>query len=105
MIERVRRGEELGEEEIRRDMEMVGLRKRTGLTMDESREMRVTADVGWFEALFGRKRRRRDTEEEEEKAMDEWAESGSFPNTPLNVLCQERRRDPLTEVSRWCSRP
>jgi hypothetical protein len=79
MIERVGKGEELGEEEMRRDMEMVGLRERTGLTRDKFVEWRDTADVGWVEALFGRKKRRKDPVEEERNAADEWAESKCFP--------------------------
>ncbi len=58
-------------------MEMVGLRERTALTRIEAGEIRDTADVGWFEAVFGRRRKRRDPVEEERMAVDEWAESES----------------------------
>ena len=85
MISRVGKGEVLSAEEIRKDMEMVGLRERTALTLREVGEIRDTADVGWNEALFGRKRRRKVSEEEDQKAVDEWASSWSQLSTLLQV--------------------
>ena len=84
MIKRVRGGEVLGDDEMRRDMEMVGLREKTRLTQEEAEKMGSTADVGWRETLLGRKKRRRDAAEEDKRAVQEWAESESIPCGPRN---------------------
>lgn len=93
MIARVRQGEELEDREIRRDMEMVGLRERTALTQSEADEMRDTADVTWIETLFGRKRRRRDPAAEEKAAVDEWVESECQSLTWQTKLAAAIQRD------------
>lgn len=76
LINRVRQDEVVGDNEIRRELEMVGLRGRTELTSGNEGTLGETADVGWGEALFG-KRRKLDPEEEQRRAVAEWTESES----------------------------
>ena len=85
LLARVRQGEVVGDKEIRRELEMVGLRERTELTSGNEGTFGETADVGWGEALFG-KRRKLDPEEEQRRAVAEWTESESH-------CSRERRRD------------
>jgi hypothetical protein len=73
LMQRTRDGEVLREEEVQRELEMVGLRERTVLTRHVEDELAI-ADVGWWEVIFGKKRQR-NVEEEEKKAIDEWAQS------------------------------
>ena len=91
MIERVRRGEVLGDDEMRRDLEMVGLREKTRLTLEEAEKMELTGDVGWKETLFGRKKRRRDPAEEEKRDVQEWAESEFFSAVTENMFVRAVR--------------
>ncbi|CAD6578389.1 MAG: hypothetical protein TREMPRED_002168 [Tremellales sp. Tagirdzhanova-0007] len=99
MIKRVRGGEVLGDDEMRRDMEMVGLREKTRLTQEEAEKMGSTADVGWRETLLGRKKRRRDAAEEDKRAVQEWAEimreaiaSKPTPLLPSSVPASTERK-------------
>lgn len=82
LIERSKlRGEgELGETEMNRELEMVGLRERTilsrGIPRDEMEgkgvpEFEELRDVGWREVIFGQ--RRKATEKDEKKEVEEWA--------------------------------
>ena len=72
LIERTRRGEVLSNDDVQRELELVGLRERTWLTQRDEKEMVRASDVSWKEALLGRTRRRSDAEEEKD-AMDTWA--------------------------------
>ena len=68
---RVRKGDDMTDMEIRRHLEMVGLRERK-LTQPEERFVPVEAGVSWKEALTGRQRDGVSQENEEEKAIAEW---------------------------------
>lgn len=74
LIERFKKGERVGGDEIQRELEMVGLRERL-LTKPEEGE---GGDVGWVKALFGRRgvkddQSAEDKERIEEEAVEEWA--------------------------------
>lgn len=77
LIERFRAGEVVPDLEIRRELEMVGLRERTvateGMTVEEMRE------VSWWEVLRGRREQRAKREERmgggEDEAVEEWSRS------------------------------
>lgn len=79
LIERFRAGEVVPDLEIRRELEMVGLRERTvateGMTVEEMRE------VSWWEVLRGRREQRAKREERmgggEDEAVEEWSKSES----------------------------
>ncbi len=76
LVKRAQRGE-LGEDEAQRELEMVGLRERSGQGDAEIPE-RDALDVSWWEVLLGRQRGRKTVEEQEEAARAEWA-AGAFP--------------------------
>lgn len=95
LIERERQGANLTNEEIRRELEMVGLREKTHLTADseERRGWKGGNTVSWGEALFGR-RHQRSEEEEEKRANEDWTtgESDSrdkprYGNTGIACKC------------------
>lgn len=77
LIERYRQGERVGPEEIRRELEMVGLRERL-LTQPEEGE---GGDVGWMKAIFGRRGVQDEDDEAQaqaqaqadEQAVEQWA--------------------------------
>lgn len=73
LIARYERGEVVDAVEVQRELEMVGLRTRTVLTVDE--DIQEGKDVSWTEAIFGRRRKKAD---EDEKTVDEWAEGRSL---------------------------
>jgi hypothetical protein len=100
LIDRVKLGEVLNDQEIRRELEMVGLRERSRLTVNEAEKLSLVKDVGWVQVLFGRRGKgKRSTEmemaagegtsnsstaaqvtmavTEDEQAAKEWAESES----------------------------
>jgi hypothetical protein len=58
LIGRIKNGEKVGDDEVQRELEMVGLRERR-LTMEEEGEVSEGGDVGWMEAIFGWKSGRR----------------------------------------------
>jgi hypothetical protein len=68
LIHRYKKREIVGEDEMRRELEMVGLRERVLTAGEEGR------DVGWFKAIFGRKGV---TDEEEVVDDVDWAK-GTF---------------------------
>ncbi|WVF71425.1 hypothetical protein IAT40_006229 [Kwoniella sp. CBS 6097] len=72
LIQQYQNGEKVDLREMQRSLEMVGLRERTDLTKDLDEEMRDTADVGWVEVLFGKKRVKVD--DKEEKTLEEWVQ-------------------------------
>ncbi|OCF42930.1 hypothetical protein I317_03281 [Kwoniella heveanensis CBS 569] len=75
LIQQYQNGEKVDLREMQRSLEMVGLRERTDLTKDLDGEMRDTADVGWVEVLFGKKRVKVDeNDDKEEKTLDEWVQ-------------------------------
>ena len=77
LIDKIGRGLDLSDSGMRRELEMVGLRDRTILTKDEMSGLRESADVGWREALFGRRKRKDEVEEKRE--IDEWVNSMFSP--------------------------
>lgn len=77
LVERVKGGSELTNEQVRKEMEMVGLRERTSLTEDAEGRLLKAADVNWREALLGRKNRHLTPEEGEREAVEEWSKSES----------------------------
>lgn len=68
-MERYRSGERPSQDELRRELEMVGLRERV-LTKPEDGE---GGDVGWFKAIFGRKGVQDDEQKADEDAVEQWA--------------------------------
>jgi hypothetical protein len=68
LISRLKKRENVSNDEIQRELEMVGLRERV-LTKDEIEG----GDVGWFKAIFGRRGVQEDVEEVEEDAVAAWA--------------------------------
>lgn len=80
LLDRTRKGETLVPEEIRREFEMVGLRQRRGRTEEEVRA--DASDVGWREAIFGRRRKdgdgeaKADVEDVKEQDLGAWAAEG-----------------------------
>ncbi|KAL1411368.1 hypothetical protein Q8F55_002324 [Vanrija albida] len=64
LAQRFRDGEDVSDTDIRRELEMVGLRERTALTLPlEADELR---EVSWFEVFLGRRKPK--AEDAEEKA-------------------------------------
>lgn len=79
LLGRTRAGEALTEEEVERQLEMVGLRERRTGDLGEKRE--DIRDVGWMEAIFGRKGRDQvvdKTAKEDEEDVAAWAKSGTY---------------------------
>ncbi|WVQ99370.1 hypothetical protein IAU59_006503 [Kwoniella sp. CBS 9459] len=77
LIQQFQNGEKVDLREMQRSLEMVGLRERTDLTKDLDGELSDTADVGWAEVLFGKKRVKSDDIEDkdkEEKSLEEWVQ-------------------------------
>ncbi|KAI9639521.1 uncharacterized protein MKK02DRAFT_29563 [Dioszegia hungarica] len=71
LLTRARAGEVMSEEEIQRRLELVGVRERRKVDVSgEGRE--EVRDVGWREAIFGRRAVRSEKEEEE---VEDWARS------------------------------
>ena len=79
LVERVKAGQIVSDDQVRKEMEMVGLRERTALTEGLAGAMERTKDVSWGEALLGRKAKPLEGEEaiDMDKEMD-WAESEWF---------------------------
>jgi hypothetical protein len=74
LIRRVGDGSVLSDDDVRRELEMVGLRERTTLTETEEERLERTRDVTWREALLGRKSSQT-PEQEENRAVEEWSNS------------------------------
>lgn len=72
LVDRLREGIHLLDDEVRRELEMVGLRERTSST-SQGEVSRGTADVGWSQALFGRTKTKTPDEEVKE-VVAEWAQ-------------------------------
>lgn len=88
LIGRIRNGERVGDDEVQRELEMVGLRERR-LTTEEEGEVSEGGDVGWMEAIFGRKKRRK--EDEDERAVEEWAKGESACHLGrISIGCPDR---------------
>lgn len=75
LVSKVRNGSILPDEEVRKEMEMVGLRERTSLTESDEEKLLRAKDVTWGEALFGRKNKEMTAEQGEEAAVEEWSNS------------------------------
>jgi hypothetical protein len=73
LITRLKKRENVSNDEIQRELEMVGLRERV-LTTEEIE----AGDVGWFKAIFGRRGVQEDVEEVEEDAVAAWAKGEYF---------------------------
>ncbi|OWZ58956.1 hypothetical protein C351_00247 [Cryptococcus neoformans c8] len=82
LIARLQRGETVDEEEMQRELEMVGLRERTSATLALDKEMRIVGDVGWRDVLFGKKERTAEDDAKEERIIEEWT---SVINEPANA--------------------
>ncbi|WVW83879.1 hypothetical protein I302_105901 [Kwoniella bestiolae CBS 10118] len=70
LVERLRNGQVVGEEEVQRELEMVGLRERRVLVGEEER-LEDTKNVGWSEVLFGKKRKISSDGEEDVQSLEE----------------------------------
>ncbi|WWC61835.1 uncharacterized protein I303_104420 [Kwoniella dejecticola CBS 10117] len=74
IIKRLQNGESMTEDQLQRELELVGLRERTILTQDVQFEEDVK-DVGWAEVLFGKKRIKEGTDVgEKEESLDDWVQ-------------------------------
>ncbi|WWC70237.1 uncharacterized protein I206_104187 [Kwoniella pini CBS 10737] len=74
IIKRLQNGETLNEDQIQRELELVGLRERTILTQGVQLEEDVK-NVGWSEVLFGKKRiKDEETKEINEESLDDWVQ-------------------------------
>ncbi|WWD17366.1 hypothetical protein CI109_101807 [Kwoniella shandongensis] len=110
LVEKLARGDDAEDDTVQRELEMVGLRERTALTRTVDDELRDTADVRWYEVLFGKKRSvslsAEEDREKEEKAIEEWAQvineatktpssppdtASSKPKLPERPIAQARR--------------
>ena len=75
---------EVDDDEVQRELEMVGLRRRE-VTAELGEEMKEGGYVGWKEALLGRKGKDRAVDEEE--AVREWVEGEPrLPSAARRVL-------------------
>ncbi|ORY34094.1 hypothetical protein BCR39DRAFT_518436 [Naematelia encephala] len=91
LIEKVKDGQVLEDVEIRKELEMVGLRERTELTKGLESGLEEGGDVGLLTAMLGRNSRfsagdrKKKEQEDDERAVAEWAEivnnesKGSIP--------------------------
>lgn len=88
LVQRFQAGEVVDDTEIRRELEMVGLRERTSLTLGVDADLAEMREVSWWEVLRGRKRDGEDEEggdgkkeedmsdeEKETAAAKEWSKS------------------------------
>ncbi|WVN88288.1 uncharacterized protein L203_103493 [Cryptococcus depauperatus CBS 7841] len=73
LIARLQRGDRVPEDDMRRELEMVGLRERTVLTDDLNRELKVSGYIGWKEMLLGKKKPVDDAKDEQ--ILQEWAQT------------------------------
>lgn len=83
--DRLEAGEDLSDAEIRRELEMVGLRERTLATAHLAAELGELRNVGWWEVMLGRKRGEaveeaiegevKSEEKSEEEAVEQWSKS------------------------------
>ncbi|KIR55734.1 hypothetical protein I315_01611 [Cryptococcus gattii Ru294] len=95
LIAKLQRGETVSEEEMQRELEMVGLRKRTSATLALDKEMRIVGDVGWKDMLFGKRERTAEDEAKEERVIEEWAsvinETANAPPPPTSAKPSPRQ--------------
>ncbi|WWD02940.1 hypothetical protein V865_000983 [Kwoniella europaea PYCC6329] len=80
LVEQLRNGKIIGEDDIQRELEMVGLRERTVLS--QKVEVEDTKDVRWTEVLFGKKREIKDEVEEDEKSLEELVQAVNEASQP-----------------------
>ncbi|WVQ67706.1 uncharacterized protein L199_005910 [Kwoniella botswanensis] len=80
LVEQLRNGKIIGEDDIQRELEMVGLRERTVLS--QKVEVEDTKDVRWTEVLFGKKREMKDEVEEDEKSLEELVQAVNEASQP-----------------------
>jgi hypothetical protein len=71
LIKRTQAGEVLDDEQVQRELEMVGLKERKRSSEVEGAEREIVKDVTWKEALFGRKRQRGDLLDKDQQAVVE----------------------------------
>ncbi|TYJ55692.1 hypothetical protein B9479_003596 [Cryptococcus floricola] len=96
LIARIRNGEDVSEEEMQREMEMVGLRERTALTLGLDKELKEAENVGWREVLLGKTAQSEEQAAREEKAIEEWAQlmNGSEPQAGPEAEAEAETRGP-----------
>lgn len=108
LIERFQNGEVVSDKEIRRELEMVGLRERTSLTADVTEELAELREVSWLEVFLGRKkgqeledkslaRREEKGEITEDQAVEEWTKSTCMG---LQLSCHEADMQSLLRLQR-----
>lgn len=85
LIARLQRGETVDEEEMQRELEMVGLRERTSATLALDKEMRIVGDVGWRDVLFGKRERTAEDDAKGERIIEEWT-SGECNITDILIV-------------------
>ncbi|WRT66328.1 uncharacterized protein IL334_003283 [Kwoniella shivajii] len=87
------KGKRIEDDEIQRELEMVGLRQRTILTEGVEDVLEDTANVGWIEVLFGKKRIKNDVNNEKElESLEEWVQV-------VNEATQSTTSPPTTSSS------
>ena len=72
LVDRVRLGEDVSDSELRRELEMVGLRERMQVHGEVVGELK---DLSWREVILGR--RRDDKASDDEEAVREWVKGES----------------------------
>lgn len=80
-------GEEISEEEIQRRLELVGVRERPKIELGPGVREKVR-DVGWREAIFGRKMIPVNDKEDEEEVKN-WARSGMFSRAAVGYIADK----------------
>jgi hypothetical protein len=114
LAERFRAGEDVSDEDIRRELEMVGLRERTALTLPLEDDVTELRDVSWFEVFLGRRKKAEEAAkaevegkvdsavseaQAEAEAVVEWSKSRSrcVMYTDATQLSTRRRRSPHSQ--------
>ncbi|WOO81232.1 uncharacterized protein LOC62_03G004756 [Vanrija pseudolonga] len=70
LADRFRAGEDVSDEDIRRELEMVGLRERTALTLPLEDDVTELRDVSWFEVFLGRRKKAEEAAKAEGTEVD-----------------------------------
>ncbi|WWC89348.1 uncharacterized protein L201_004270 [Kwoniella dendrophila CBS 6074] len=89
IIENLQNGIQINENDIQRELEMVGLRERTVLSDGSNRRDQDveedTSNVGWTEVLFGKKRVKQE-ETESADSLDDWVQVVNEATGPSKLL-------------------
>lgn len=98
LIERYRAGEKVTEGEVRRELEMVGLRERQ---LDVGERSEVGREVGWMEAIFGRRKGNVEDSRGEELVAAAAAEEILGESVGEKKKREEEARQEKQELEEW----